>query len=163
MHYLIYFLVIIAGFVLQRTAGDLLAIYGREPDFLLMVLVFLALDLDRIPGTVAGFFVGIFQDLLSSGLLGLSALTKSAVGFLAGWFSRNDRRGEFISFGLILWGSALVHDLLFYLLYTLGKDLSFWQLAVHHALPASLYTLLIGMILFSLLPVGVKERLKRQR
>ncbi len=57
---------------------------GAKPDAILLAAVFLGLRRDRATGLIGGFVLGLFQDVLSGGLLGLNALLKGLIGHYAG-------------------------------------------------------------------------------
>lgn len=57
---------------------------GARPDAILLAAVFLGLRRDRATGLIGGFVLGLFQDVLSGGLLGLNALLKGLIGYYAG-------------------------------------------------------------------------------
>lgn len=53
-------------------------------DFVLVMVVALALTSGPITGVLAGSIAGLIQDALSSGIVGIGALAKTLVGFAAG-------------------------------------------------------------------------------
>ncbi len=74
---------LVAALALQTTLSQ----YVRETaaiDFVLIVVVYLALTSGPTTGIVVGSVAGLIQDALSSGILGIGALAKTLVGFVAG-------------------------------------------------------------------------------
>jgi rod shape-determining protein MreD len=72
-----------AALALQTT----LTTYVRETatlDFVLIAVVYLSLTSGPTTGVVAGSVAGLIQDALSSGIMGIGALAKTLVGFVAG-------------------------------------------------------------------------------
>lgn len=72
-----------AALALQTT----LAAYVRETatlDFVLIVVVYLSLTSGPTAGVAVGTVAGLIQDALSSGILGIGALSKTIVGFASG-------------------------------------------------------------------------------
>jgi rod shape-determining protein MreD len=65
----------LAGFVVRGTSAL---------DFVLIVVVYLALTLGPTAGLLFGSLAGLIQDSLSSGVLGVGGLAKTIVGYLAG-------------------------------------------------------------------------------
>ena len=113
---------------------------------LLIVLVIFALKKGPNWGMSMGFFLGLFQDLLSSHLIGLLALSKTISGFLAG-----NLRGKFAEkteFFLTLLIVGLFHDLLYFFIKTLGENFSLQSLFILYTLPNLMYTIIIGGILY---------------
>lgn len=53
-------------------------------DLVLVVVVYNALSSGRVGGMLAGSFAGLVQDTLSGGVIGMSGLSKTIVGFVAG-------------------------------------------------------------------------------
>ena len=53
-------------------------------DLVLVVVVYNALTSGRVGGMLAGSFAGLVQDTLSGGVIGMSGLSKTIVGFVAG-------------------------------------------------------------------------------
>src|SRR5262245_43316393 len=69
---------------LQATVVPHLAIAGIRPDLPLLAVVLLARARGTLPGSLAGFFIGLAQDLTNPGFLGLNALVKSLLGYAVG-------------------------------------------------------------------------------
>lgn len=74
---------------LQKLLFDRLLIFGAKPDTLLLLTVWIARREGQSLGTTAGFFIGLFMDLLH-GTMGLDAFSKTVSGFVAGFFSNPD-------------------------------------------------------------------------
>ena len=53
-------------------------------DFVLVVVVYVALTSGSVAGLLTGTVAGLIQDSLSTGLIGVGGLAKSIVGFVAG-------------------------------------------------------------------------------
>jgi len=62
---------------------------GVRPDLFLLLLFFLSPRVPAEAATVQGFLLGLCQDALSGGPLGLRAFSYSLLGFLAAWLSRD--------------------------------------------------------------------------
>ncbi len=62
---------------------------NARPDAILLMTVFLGLHRSRETGLIGGFSLGIFQDVLSGGLLGFNALLKGLIGYYTGGLRRN--------------------------------------------------------------------------
>ncbi|HEU4334067.1 MAG TPA: rod shape-determining protein MreD [Candidatus Eisenbacteria bacterium] len=149
------FVVVLA---LQATLLYRIEIAGVRPDLLAAFVVYFAWMRGPVPGTVAGFSVGLVQDLDASGPLGLNALAKTVVGFLvakAGFRVHRSNIGVRFSFFLI---AMLVHDFIYFAVATGGDGLELARQMIVTALPTALYTTVATLIL-----LGVAERFTRRR
>ena len=82
---LFYLILAILTFVLHTSVADYFSIWvGVRPDAVLLTTVFIGLHRDRETGLIAGFCLGIFEDVLSGGLLGFNALLKGLIGHYTG-------------------------------------------------------------------------------
>lgn len=147
---------ILGALLLQATVVEYLQIGNWKPDLVLIAIVIFATQGGRRAGSTAGFFIGLLSDLISGGLLGLGALTKSITGYLGGSLSRFwHERSQFV---LILLICGLVHDLLFFYIDTLGQPINWWVLLRFHIIPNLLYTAIVGSLLFLFVKQVVHER-----
>ncbi|MDA1001725.1 MAG: rod shape-determining protein MreD, partial [bacterium] len=62
---------------------------GIRPDGMLLAALFLGIYRGKETGVVGGFLLGLMEDVLSGGLLGVNALTKGLIGNFAGGLRRN--------------------------------------------------------------------------
>jgi rod shape-determining protein MreD len=103
-----------------------------------------------------GFFVGLFQDIISTHFLGLIAIAKTISGFIAGSLSgRFAARAEFF---LTLLISGFIHDLIYFFIYTIGENFSLQSLLILYTIPNLMYTILIGGFLFYFIEPYVSEQ-----
>ncbi len=133
--------------VLQGTVVHRIAIAGVRPDLLVSFVVFFGWMRGPIPGVVGGFSVGLLQDLDAPGPLGLNALAKTVVGFLvakAGFRVHRSNLGVRFFFFLI---AMLVHDLIYFIVYTAGDPGAFLRQFVFVAVPSALYTAVLVLFL----------------
>jgi rod shape-determining protein MreD len=70
--------------VLQSVMGRHLEIYHVKPDFFLISVILVAMGRGSGPATLWGAVLGLVQDVLSGGVIGLNFLTKPAVGYAVG-------------------------------------------------------------------------------
>jgi rod shape-determining protein MreD len=137
--------------LLQTTLTQYLAVWGLSPDIALIWIVYLALRRGQITGTVAGFFTGLVLDLLSGndGMLGLAALSKTAGGFMAGYFFNENKTLQTLGsyrFILIILSVSLVHNLIYFVIFLQGSGAHWWQAILLYGIPAALYTAAVGLI-----------------
>lgn len=84
----LYFLAVSGGTLAQGTVVWALDVGGVVPDLPLILVVLLALRRGPEPGCLTGFALGLAQDALVGGPLGLQALSKAVIGFAAGELPR---------------------------------------------------------------------------
>ena len=132
-----------------------MAIGGIKPDFVLIAVVLLSFSNGRITGTVFGFSAGWLQDVYSPEFLGLNALCKSVVGFVVGYASGGLLEANVIAQGIVLFLAALLHDLLYFVVYSWGHMHDYLWYLVRLALPTAVYTTLVGC--FILLIVEIRK------
>lgn len=77
-------LVVVLCFTLQRSVLSGLHVHRAQPDLMVLVVVLAGLLGGAQRGAVVGFGVGVLVDLFLASPFGLSALTYTVVGFLAG-------------------------------------------------------------------------------
>lgn len=83
--YLIFILLIsVIVFYQSSPISNRVVIRGVSPDFLLVAISLAAFILGPIPGQIIGFIIGLIIDIISGGLLGISAFTFSIIGYGVG-------------------------------------------------------------------------------
>jgi rod shape-determining protein MreD len=80
----LYVLAVSGGTLVQSTLAPALPVAGVVPDVPLIVVVLLALRRGVEAGCLSGFALGIAQDVLAGGPLGLHAVSKAVLGFAVG-------------------------------------------------------------------------------
>ncbi len=73
--------------LLQTTLLDFFVIKGIKPEFTIILIVYYALFQGTKSSIVVGGILGLLQDILSGGLLGLNLITKSLTGYIFGLIS----------------------------------------------------------------------------
>ena len=135
--------------ILQTTIARLVSLEGITPDLLVIWIVYVAITEGQLHATVWGFGIGLCMDLISGDFLGLSALTKTLCGFVAGYFYNENKiqmtRGSY-RFLLIVLFAAFLHNLLYFLVFTQGTDISFWRVVFQLGLTTTLYTATMSLI-----------------
>ena len=117
-----WFIAIIVCLILQTTLIPSIAIFGVQPDLLIIVLAFMCLKHGVMPGIYVGFFLGLGLDLYSPALLGQNALAKTIIGFFLGLFNEKVMRTDPIVKIIILLVSFFIHDILFFGVELLKND-----------------------------------------
>ncbi len=137
--------------LLHTTLVRYLAIETIVPDLLLIWIVYLAVRRGQIAATTAGFFIGLVADILagSDGMLGLSALSKTVAGFVAGYSYNENKVFQTLGgypFVVIVTLASLVHNLIYFFIFLQGSDLSWWSGIVLFGLPTTLYTVAVSLL-----------------
>lgn len=145
------------GFIiLQTTIVSFTSVLNIVPDILLIWIVYIAITNGQITATVYGFSIGLAIDLLSGEFLGLSALCKTIAGFLAGYFFHENKIDITLGnyrFIVIVSVISLVHNIIYFTIFTQGSSISLLAAIVQFGVFSSLYTTVI-----SALPVFVYMR-----
>jgi rod shape-determining protein MreD len=150
-------LVLLVALVLQSTVLHRIEIAGVRPDLLIAFVVYIAWMRGPVVGTIAGFSVGLIQDLDASVPLGLNAFAKSLVGFLvakAGFRVHRANAGVRFAFFFI---AMLVHDVIYYGVASGGDPAAFAKQMVLTAVPSALYTGVVVVILLGVVEIFSKR------
>ncbi len=147
-HYIRSALVALALLLLQTTFIPYLSIGGFLPDVFLIWVVYVAIRRGQMEATITGFVVGLMQDALSMQFFGLSALTKTIAGFVAGYFFNDNSTEQTLGsyrFLTILFLSSFVHNIVYYGVFLQGIQDSVFATMIEFSVFTSLYTVLLGV------------------
>lgn len=104
---------VVLGSVLLQVALARYAVGGRFAfDFVLVGVVFAALQSGAVAGMLAGTVGGLLLDILSGGVVGLGALVKTLVGYGAGVLGTQFFVAKAHARALIVAAATLVHGLM---------------------------------------------------
>ncbi len=129
--------------LLQTQVMRYLSLEGITPDILMIWIVYIALMSGQMHGIIWGFSVGVVFDLVTGNFIGLSALTKTICGFVAGYFFNENktiltlRSYRFVIIVLIV---SLVHNTIYFVIFTQGTDIGFIRAIFQFGLATALYT-----------------------
>ncbi|HTX18189.1 MAG TPA: rod shape-determining protein MreD [Bacteroidota bacterium] len=147
--YVGYGLITIGFIIFQTTVVPFAAILNIVPDVLLVWIVYVAIRLGQIPATVAGFAIGLIIDLVSGHFIGLSALSKTVAGFVAGYFY-NENKVDYTlgsyQFLIVVGLSSLVHNIIYFVIFVQGSDITFWTAIFRFGLFSTIYTLVLAVL-----------------
>jgi rod shape-determining protein MreD len=137
--------------LLQTTIVRFLSVESIGPDIVLIWIVVLGVRDGHITGVTAGFLIGLVLDLLSGadGMLGLAALSKTTAGFFAGYFYNENKTYQTLGsyrFLLILATGALVHNLIYFIIFLQGSGIRWWNAVLFYGIPSMLYTTAVGVL-----------------
>jgi rod shape-determining protein MreD len=148
MQYLTYAGIGILIIVVQVLISPLLSIAGVSPDFLLIFLVWISIKEGQFAGEIAGFVLGLLLDILSSNILGVHTLSKTAACFCIGYFFERERTEQNLRnwpFLLLTLLAAVINNGLYYFLITRGTEISFAEFAFRYGAVGALYTVFIAI------------------
>ncbi len=129
---------------LQATFVPYLGIADIQPDLPLIAVVLLALSRGAAAGTVAGFLVGLAQDLTNPAFLGLNALAMCLLGWAVGSLRGRFDAGTALSYAAALAVSTLSHDALVLTVYKRLVLSEIFSSLATRTLPTALYTAVVG-------------------
>lgn len=140
---------IVIAAVLQAALAPHMAILGVTPNFLLLVVVTLAMVEGSTPGAVAGFFAGLMFDLLGSGPIGPGALVLTAVGYLAGSLADNVFAESWLMPVSVVLVASLLAELAYGgLLAIVGVESQFLGIVFRIVLPGALYNTVLAILVY---------------
>lgn len=143
---------ILVGFVLQIAVAPYLAIGGVVPNFLLLVVVTLALVEGPVWGSASGFAAGLLFDLIGSGPVGPMAFVLSVVGYAAGALQANLFAEGWLLPLTVLGVASLTAGLAYGLILALlGQVSGLWHTFWTVMLPEALYNVALGLLTYPLL------------
>lgn len=129
-----------------------LSIDEYRPDLLMILVLFAGFRFGHVSGAVLGFCAGLLQDMMT-GFLGIHALAKTLAGYGVYYFSnRHVLVIERYYFPVVVLLLALLHDAVYYYIYTLGAPLDFRPLFGAYAVPNAAYSAVLAFILMLGIP-----------
>lgn len=134
---------------LQTTIVSFTSIANIIPDVMLIWIVYIAITQGQIPATVYGFGIGLIIDLVSGQFLGLSALSKTIAGFLAGYFFHENKIDINLAnyqFLIFVGAASLAHNMIYFIIFTQGSDVDLFTAVFRFGLFSTIYTTFIAAI-----------------
>ena len=132
--------------LLQLLVTPRVAIGEISPDFMLLLVAYFAIHRKPEHGAVAGFLIGLFQDLFNPELLGLNALTKSIIGYGLGLIGSKTEPDNPLLLMAVLAAAAAANDFVYLLFFTglhLGNFFILWTTV---SIPSAAYTAVAGIV-----------------
>lgn len=159
----------------MKAAGVILAIAGAlvlqttlarffrgtvAVDFVLIVVVYVALTSGPVTGLLAGTVAGIMQDALSSPVIGIGGLAKTIVGFLTGIIGTQFIVAQPLPRFVVFFSATVLHAAVFMGLYVL-LDVRHFGTPYAAVAGQGLGNAVVGVVAFQLvelLPGAVERR-----
>ena len=137
-------------FAMQMTVAEWLSFFDVAPDFVIIFIVAMAIRRGPTAGCFWGFVAGFTQDVYAPvEWLGANSIAMTIVGFAVGQLEE-----RFLTLNLpakigVLGLAFFVNDMFYFLITGLEKDVV-TNLFVTKTVPGSIYTMVLGGILFYL-------------
>ena len=149
MYYIAQILIVIILFSIQTTWLDLFSVGGVVPDLALIWVVYCGVRFPKTIGVGFGIAIGILQDSLSGGLLGVNTLSKSFIGLFFSALKDKIFVEGVIPVAFFLTLSSLFDGLVFYFSMNTVLQGEVPSSFLYQSLPVySFYNGVIGPILF---------------
>ena len=150
-----YICITIATFIFQAWSSEFFSIGTIDPDFCVIILIYISIKDGGIVGTLFGFFIGLFIDL-SSGtnqFFGLTPLVYTLTGYSCSYLKDENMRLNKIYFTFIWITILLVQFLIFSLIVYQQLLIQSPSMFILKWLATSLYTLVFVGILQMITPL----------
>ena len=152
MYYIAQVLIVILLFSIQTTWLGMFSIGGVTPDLALIWVVFCAVHYSRTVGIGSGIVIGILQDSLSGGLLGVNTLSKSFIGFFFSALKDKFFVEGVLPIAFFLAISSLFDGWIFYLSMNTVLEGEITTSFLYQSLPIySFYNAVVGPVIFLVL------------
>ena len=153
-------LAIVLALALQTTMARFVIRGTVAVDFVLVVVVYVALTSGPVTGLLSGTLAGLVQDALSSGVIGIGGLAKTVVGFVTGIVGTQFIVAQPLPRFVVFFSATLLHALIFIGLYVL-LDLRQFSTPFAAVTGQALGNAVAGVLAFQLvelLPGAVERR-----
>lgn len=135
--------------LLQVGLAPYLSIAGVTPNFLLLVVITLALTEGATAGATAGFVAGLLFDLLGTGSVGPMALVFSVTGYFAGLLHEQMFAEGWLLPLTVLGIAALASEVAYgAILGVLGEGAPFWRMFATRMLPGAIYNTVLAVLIY---------------
>lgn len=147
-----YCILIFLAFVIDSTWGHEIAIRGIRPDFVLMLLIYVAMGSGAFIGTIIGFSIGLLEDFNGTpNNLGLNALCNTVVAYGVGLAGTTLYKDSLSTLLLTLLVSSVVHAVIYWLIFTRFQLTEWFYMLATLSLPSMLYTVMLALVLIFVL------------
>ncbi|MBD5551350.1 MAG: rod shape-determining protein MreD [Lachnospiraceae bacterium] len=149
---IIFLFIMFFCFLLQCTLFKRLSFGGISPNLLLITTTSIGFMLGEKKGLLSGFVCGLFIDIFFGDVIGLYAMIYMYIGFLNGKFSRIFYPEDIkLPLALITLSDLSYGMICYIVLFLLRGRLNFPYFFFHIILPETVYTIVIGIILYPIL------------
>jgi len=141
--------------VIQTTIVPLIAVNGVIPDLIIILLVFYTLKMGQLHGTILGFIYGFLFDIITGGLIGGSMLSKTAAGFITGYFYNENKKEAYLKsflFVLIVLLASTIDSFILSLFTTIDLNTSLAAFFIEQGILPGIYTSVFSIIVIVFFP-----------
>jgi rod shape-determining protein MreD len=143
---------LLAAAILQAGLAPYLSIGQVVPNFLLLVVITIALVEGPGPGAAVGFSAGLIFELLGSGPVGPMLLVLTLTGFLTGLMHENMFAEGWLLPLTVLAIATLSAEVAYgAILILLGADVPFWSTLLTRMIPGAVYNTALALLIYPLL------------
>lgn len=144
-----YFFISIIIILIQTELVPLISLKGINPDILTIWIVYIALQKGQMQSTIWGFLIGLLFDLIVGNFIGLSALSKTIVGFFAGYFYGENKAQITLGsyrFIIIILIVSFIHNTVYFSVFTFGTEINIVKAIFQIGLATTFYTAVISLL-----------------
>lgn len=135
--------------LLQTSVFSYFVISGVMPDILIILVISVAYTKGRNQAIIVGFFSGFLLDIVSSGNIGISSIIYMIIAFLAGYSNKLYAKFDYVIPNALIASGELAFCFLSYLTgFFLQGNLALKYLFFNTMVPRTVYTFLVGLILY---------------
>lgn len=146
--------------VAQVALAPHLAVFGVVPNFILLVVVTLALTEGPVAGCWAGFAGGLLLDLAGDSVVGPSALVLCVIGYVAGMMQANMfAEGWLLPVTVVAVASLSAEIVYGIIMVVLDEGTPFWYALLRLMLPGALYNSTLAVLVFPFLGRILRQEL----
>ncbi|MFO7444970.1 MAG: rod shape-determining protein MreD [Ignavibacteriaceae bacterium] len=153
--YIISLLLFFPMLVVQTTIVPLISIGGVIPDLILILLIVYAIRYGQIYGTILGFVYGFLFDLITGSLLGSAMLSKTLTGFVAGYFSNENKQDIYFksyAFALIVLLCGIIDSIVYSFFTAVEFSTNIMLLFFEQGIMPGLYTAVLSVFVIIFYP-----------
>lgn len=134
--------------------SNMLSIKGVKPDFIIIFLIYFALDQGSFKGVVVGFFIGLLISIFDNNpTMGILPLTYSIIGYGVGLIRNQKNRMSPIIFNLVLFSTIIFGFFIYsYFLYDSIFYNNLYQFIINW-LRNMIYTITLIVIIQFIIPI----------
>ncbi len=151
----VFLLVVIGLFSVQTTLLDIFSLGGVTPDLALIFVVYCGVHFQRNGGIGAGVIIGLVQDCLSGGLLGINTLSKGLAGLFFSVLKDKIVVEGFIPISFFIFTASLLDGMIYFVISTsLTAAQAKEGILLIRMFAFGIYNSVAGLLLFYLLDKG---------
>lgn len=157
LKFILPYILLIPVLIIQLTVIPVFAFQNIVPDLVLILLIYFTLLNGQLFGTVSGFLFGLIMDLASGGLIGAGMFSKTAAGFITGYFY-NDNKVDIntgtLFIGIITFITCFFDSILFgFFSSNVENNTPMLTIIFEQGLLPAIYTTAVSLILI-IIPTG---------